>query len=153
MGFDNPALKMSKTYAHIRNHAVRMLDEPSEIERTILRAVTDSGNEIRFSDDVDKAGVNNLLGIYEVITGQSMEEVERSFASARGYGDLKKRVAEVVIAELAPIRERYERLMLDPAELDRLLAIGADHARGIADAKLDEMKAKVGLLSVPRRPS
>lgn len=145
MGFDDPLVKMSKTYAHIRGHAIRMLDEPKEIERTILRAVTDSGNEIRFSDAPDKAGVNNLLGIYQVITGKSPTETERDFADARGYGDLKKRVAEVVIARLTPIQERYQRLMQDPAELDRLLAIGAEHASEIASGKLKEMKHKVGL--------
>jgi tryptophanyl-tRNA synthetase len=145
MGLDNPTVKMSKTYAHIRGHLVRMLDEPKEVERSIMRAVTDSGNEIRFSDDPEKAGVNNLLGIYQVITDKSRDQAERDFAGARGYGDLKKRVAEVVVAELTPIRERYDRLMRDPAELDRLLAIGAGHARGIATPKLEEMKRKVGL--------
>ncbi|MBM3948543.1 MAG: tryptophan--tRNA ligase [SAR202 cluster bacterium] len=145
MGLDNPMVKMSKTFAHIRGHVVRMLDEPKEIERSVLRAVTDSGNEIRFSDDPEKAGVNNLLGIYQVITEKSREQTERDFVGARGYGDLKKRVAETVIAELTPIRDRYERLMGDPAELDRLLAIGADHARSIASPKLEEMKRKVGL--------
>jgi tryptophanyl-tRNA synthetase len=146
MGLDNPLAKMSKTYSHIRGHAVRMLDEPKEIERSILRAVTDSGNEIRFSEAPEKAGVNNLLGIYKAITGKSMEQTEADFRDARGYGDLKKRVAEVVIAELAPIRERHQQLMQDPAELDRLLALGAEHARDVAGAKLAEMKRKVGLM-------
>ncbi len=100
MGLNDPAAKMSKTYAHIRGHAIRMLDEPKEIERAIMRAVTDSGGEIRFSADPEKAGVNNLLGIYKAITGKSEQETEQDFADARGYGDLKKRVAEVVLAEI-----------------------------------------------------
>ncbi len=108
MGLDDPTVKMSKSYSHIRGHAVRMLDEPKEIERSIMRAVTDSGNEISFSNDPAKAGVNNLLGIYKAITGKSVEETEHDFTDARGYGDLKRRVAEVVIAELTPIRERHE---------------------------------------------
>ena len=145
MGLDNPAVKMSKSYSHIRGHSVKLLDDPKEIERAFMRAVTDSGNEIRFSEDPEKAGVNNLLGIYKAVTGKSVAEVERDFADARGYGDLKRGVAEVVIAELAPIRERYDALMQDPAELDRLLAIGADHARAYASPKLDEMKRAVGL--------
>ncbi len=150
MGLDNPLVKMSKTYAHIRGHAIRMLDEPREIERSIKRAVTDSGNEIRFSDDPEKAGVNNLLGIYKVVTGKSKEDVERDFQSARGYGDLKQRVAEVVIAELAPIRERYYQLMKDVTELDRLLERGADQARAVAEPKLDEVKRRVGFV-LPRK--
>ncbi|HEX5367782.1 MAG TPA: tryptophan--tRNA ligase [Dehalococcoidia bacterium] len=145
MGFDNPNVKMSKSYAHIRGHAVRMLDEPKEIERTIMRAVTDSGNEIRFSDDPEKAGVNNLLGIYKAITGKSAVETEGDFADARGYGDLKRRVAEVVIEELRPIRERYDKLMLDPGELDGLLAIGAEQARAYATPKLNQLKQRMGI--------
>ena len=145
MGLNDPAVKMSKSFAHIRGHAVRMLDEPREIERTFKRAVTDSGNEIRFSDDPERAGVNNLLGIYKVVTGRSEAESEADFASARGYGDLKSRVAEVVIAELAPIRERYYELMGDVAELDRLLARGAEQARAVAGAKMDVIRSRVGL--------
>ena len=93
MGFDDPTVKMSKMYSHIRGHAVRMLDEPDEVLRTFRRAVTDSGNEIAFSDDPARAGVNNILGIYKVITGKSENEAEADFADARGYGDLKSRVA------------------------------------------------------------
>ena len=145
MGLNDPTVKMSKSFAHIRGHAVRMLDDPKEIERTFKRAVTDSGNEIRFSDDPERAGVNNLLGIYKVVTGRTEAESEADFASARGYGDLKAKVAEVVIAELAPIRERYYELMDDVAELDRLLARGAEQARAVAGAKMDVIRSRVGL--------
>ena len=145
MGLNDPSVKMSKSHSHIRGHAVRMLDGPKEIERSFMRAVTDSGNEIRFSDHPDKAGVNNLLEIYEVITGNSEDSIEKEFESARGYGDLKKAVAEVVIEELSPIRDKYHDLMSDVEELDRLLAIGAEHARQVSKPKLDEMKEKMGL--------
>ena len=145
MGLNDPTVKMSKSFAHVRGHAVRMLDDPKEIERTFKRAVTDSGNEIRFSDDPERAGVNNLLGIYKVVTGRTEAESEADFASARGYGDLKARVAEVVIEELAPIRRRYYELMDDVAELDRLLARGAEQARAVAGAKMDVIRSRVGL--------
>ena len=146
MGLNDPNVKMSKSYSHIRGHAIRMLDDPKEIERSFMRAVTDSSNEIRFSDDPDKAGVNNLLGIYKVITGKPEESVERDFYDARGYGDLKKAVAEVVIEELSPIREKYHQLINDVEELDRLLSIGAEQARAISDQKLRLMKEKMGLI-------
>ena len=146
MGLNDPNVKMSKSFAHVRGHAIRILDEPKEIERSIMRAVTDSGSEIAFSDDPDKAGVNNLLGIYKAITGGTNAEVERDFADARGYGDLKRRVAETVVSELAPVRERYYELMDDVAELDRLLAAGADRARAVSEPKLDEMKRRVGFV-------
>jgi tryptophanyl-tRNA synthetase len=146
MGLDDPTAKMSKSRAHVPGHAIRALDEPEAIRRTILRAVTDSGNEIRFSDDPARAGVTNLLGIYRAITGKTIEAVEADFAGARGYGELKRTVAEVVIAELTPIRERHAALLRDPAELDRLLAHGAERARAVADPKLAEMTRRMGLL-------
>ena len=146
MGMNDPNVKMSKSYSHIRGHAVRLLDEPREIERSIMRAVTDSGNDITFSDDPERAGVNNLLGIYKVMTDKPDAEVERDFVDARGYGDLKRRVAEVVIEGLRPIRKRYYELMDDVAELDRLLAVGADHAREVSEPKLKEMKERVGFV-------
>ena len=146
MGLNDPNVKMSKSFAHVRGHAIRILDEPKEIERSIMRAVTDSGSEIAFSDDPNKAGVNNLLGIYKAIAGGTNAQVERDFADARGYGDLKRRVAETVVNELAPIRERYYELMDDVAELDRLLAAGADRARAVSEPKLDEMKRRVGFV-------
>ena len=146
MGLDNPAAKMSSSSAHVRGHAVGLLDEPAEIERSFRRAVTDSGKDIRFSNDPERAGVNNLLGIYKAITGKAETEVEADFADARGYGDLKTRVAEVVIAELTPIREHYNTLMDDVGELDRLLAAGAQIAHGVSGPKLDEVKRRVGLV-------
>jgi tryptophanyl-tRNA synthetase len=122
-----------------------MVDEPKEIERSIKRAVTDSGNEIRFSDDPEKAGVNNLLGIYQVITDKSKSEVETDFSDAVGYGVLKARVAEAVITELTPIREKFNYLMGDITELDRLLQRGADQARAVSRPKLNEVKRRIGL--------
>jgi tryptophanyl-tRNA synthetase len=146
MGLDDPRVKMSKSLAHVRGHAVRLLDDPQEILRSFKRAVTDSGLEIVFSEDPAKAGVNNLLTIYKAVTDKSEAEVLADFADARGYGDLKVRVGEAVVEMLAPLRERYDRLMADPAELDRLLAKGADQARSVSTPKLDAMKAMMGLV-------
>ncbi|MBM3935234.1 MAG: tryptophan--tRNA ligase [SAR202 cluster bacterium] len=150
MGLNDPTAKMSKSFAHIRGHAVRLLDDPKEIEYAFKRAVTDPGNEIRFSDDPAKAGVNNLLGMYKVVTGKTKEQVEADFAGARGYGDLKKAVAEVVINELRPIQERYKQLMSDIAVLDELLAKGAEQASAVAEPKVTEMKERVGFI-LPRK--
>ena len=146
MGLDDPKVKMSKSLAHKRGHAIRVLDEPDEIRWVMMRAVTDSGRDITFSEDSARAGVNNLLSIYKAITGQSREAVEAEFATARGYGDLKSRVADAVIAGLAPIRTRYHELIRDPAELDRILAQGADRARSISTPKLREMMRRMGLV-------
>jgi tryptophanyl-tRNA synthetase len=144
--FDDPTAKMSKSKAmETRGHAVKLVDEPDEIRRTIKRAVTDTGREIVFGDDPEKAGVNNLLEIYALLTGEPNDAIETHFAG-KGYGDLKKEVAEVVVEALRPIRERYHELMADPAELDRILAVGAERARAVAEPKIEEVKRKVGFI-------
>ncbi len=146
MGLDDPLAKMSKSAADNRGHSIALNDSDKEIERTFKRAVTDSGREIVWSDEPEKAGVNNLLSIYRALTGKSPEQSLADFADARGYGDLKMRVAEVVIETLAPIRERYEALLDDPAELDRLLDQGAESARAVAEPMVAKMKDRVGFL-------
>lgn len=142
---DDPGQKMSKSKAHIRGHAVRLIDKPDEIRYAIRRAVTDTGREIGFSDAPEKAGVNNLLEIYELLTGNSRVEIEHHFAR-KGYAEFKGEVAEVVVEALRPIRERYYGLLSDPAELDRILAIGAERARSVAEPKVQEVKRRVGFI-------
>jgi tryptophanyl-tRNA synthetase len=146
MALNDPGVKMSKSEAHVRGHAIRLMDSDDEIAYVIRRATTDSGREIRFSDDPARAGVNNLLTIYQVLTGKGRAAVEADFAGARGYGDLKERVAEVVIEYLRPLRARFEQLRSDPAELDRLLARGAERAATVSGPKLAEVKRRVGLI-------
>lgn len=147
MGLDDPTGKMSKSEAGTRGHAVLLTDDDDEIRRAVRRAVTDSGRDITFSDDPERAGVNNLLRIYQVLTGKGEEAVVADFADARGYGDLKVRVGEVVVETVAPIRRRFEELMGDPAELDRLLERGAERARAVAEPKIELVKRRVGLTS------
>ena len=146
MGLDDPTAKMSKSAASAKGHAVLLTDSDAEIEAAIRRAVTDSGREITWSDDPARAGVNNLLTIYAAVTGRSADETVDDFRAARGYGDLKRRVAEVVVAAIRPIRQRYEELMTDHAELERLLLVGANAARSVAEPKVLEMKRRVGFL-------
>jgi tryptophanyl-tRNA synthetase len=141
---NDPTIKMSKSDM-TRGHAVRIIDEPDEIRWAFKRAVTDPGREIIFSDDPAKAGVNNMLQIYELITGQSRAQIEAHFAG-KGYGALKGDVAEAVIEGLRPIRENYHRLIADPAELDRLMAIGAERARAVAEPKIRLVKERVGFV-------
>ncbi len=144
MGLDDPTQKMSKSTTG-SGHAVGLDDDDARILKTFKRSVTDSGREIAFSDDPEKAGVNNLLEIYRAITEKSPADVLEDFADARGYGDLKTRVAERVIETLAPIRGRYRELLEDPAELDRLMGVGAGRASERAEAKLALIKERMGL--------
>ncbi len=145
MGLDDPLAKMSKS-SLAQGHAISLDDGDQAIMRAFKRAVTDSGRDLVFSDDPSRAGVNNLLGIYRAITGRTRDQVESDFSRARGYGDLKTRVAEVVIEAIAPIRQRYEHLLERPDELDHLLALGARRAREVAEPKVLEMKRRMGFL-------
>jgi tryptophanyl-tRNA synthetase len=144
MGLNDPMAKMSKS-DFTRGHAIRINDTPDEIRWVLKRAVTDAVGVIAFSDDPARAGVNNLLQIYELLSGQAREAIEAHFAG-KGYGALKNDVAELVIESLRPIRERFELLIADTAELDRILAIGATQARAVAAPKLTEVKEKIGFV-------
>lgn len=146
MGLDDPLSKMSKSSAHNPGHAIFLSDDDDTIMKAFKRATTDSGKEIVFSDAEEKAGVNNLLTIYKCITGKSKEDCEKDFAQARGYGDLKIGVAETVIAELRPIRERFLSLIGEAGELDRLLKEGAIRAAAVAEVTVGQMKERMGLL-------
>ena len=144
MALNDPTAKMSKS-DFTRGHAIRMTDTPDEIRWTVKRAVTDPSSQISFSDSPERAGVNNLLQIYELITGQSRAAIEAHFAG-KGYGALKGDVAEALIESLRPIRERFEQLISDPAELDRILAIGAEQARAVAEPKARQVLERVGFV-------
>ena len=143
MAFDEPTAKMSKSTASERaGHAVLLLDPPDVVRKTIMSAVTDSERETRFEHA--SPGVRNLLTVWQALDGRPMAALEAEVAG-RGYGDLKKRVVEVVVAALAPIQARYAELMDDPAELDALLARGAERARATAANTLARMRAAVGV--------
>ncbi|HHJ06719.1 MAG TPA: hypothetical protein ENK24_04390 [Anaerolineae bacterium] len=141
MGLDDPAKKMSKS-ENKPNHAINLLDPPKVILKKIKRATTDSLRDIRF--DPERPGVYNLLNIYRAFTGQSQAEIENHF-QGKGYGDLKKELAEVVIAGLEPIQTRYAELTADPAQLDAMLSQNADKIRPIAERTLKRVQEKVGL--------
>ncbi|HRE47046.1 MAG TPA: tryptophan--tRNA ligase [Aggregatilineales bacterium] len=144
MGLDNPLMKMSKSEAS-ENHAVYLLDPPDKARKKIMRAVTDSGSGIYFSTDDEKAGVNNLLGIYQAFTGESSEAIEAHFAG-KGYGDLKKAVAEVVVEGLRSIQAKYEALTGEGGYIDEVLKQGADRANEVAGQTLKHVKERVGFL-------
>jgi len=138
-----PTSKMSKSAATDAG-LIWVLDEPSVTRKKIMRAVTDTGAEVRY-DWASKPGVTNLLEIYTAITGSSVEAAEGEFAG-KGYGDFKRAVADAVIAELEPVRARALELLADPAELDRLLALNAARANEVAEATLARVYDAVGIL-------
>ncbi|BDS50858.1 tryptophan--tRNA ligase [Rhodoluna lacicola] len=142
----NPEAKMSKSGDP--KGLVNIMDESSVIVKKIKSAVTDTDAAIRFDREA-KPGVSNLLGIHSAISGQSIDALVAHF-DGKGYGDLKSEVADVVLAEIEPIRDRANELLADPAELDRLLAKGAAKANEQAEKTLATVYERVGFIPAAR---
>jgi tryptophanyl-tRNA synthetase len=139
MSLSDPANKMSKSDDDI-NGCVRLLDDADSIQRKFKRAVTDSGTDMKF--DTSRPAITNLLTIYQLLTGDSQEQVEAHFAG-KGYAQLKQGLADATIAFLEPFQKRVQAI--DEGELTRILEQGADKARGIASETLGSVKEKMGL--------
>jgi tryptophanyl-tRNA synthetase len=145
LDLQEPAAKMSKSAPA---GCAFLLDDDKALTKKIKSAVTDSEREIRF-DPEGKPGVSNLLAIQQALTGRGIAELERTY-EGRGYGDLKGETAEIVVETVAPIRTRVEELMSDPAELRRLMTIGAHRARETAAQTLDVVYERVGFVPMDR---
>ena len=141
MGLDDPTAKMSKSEAGA-NHAVALLDPPDKIRKTIMRATTDSNPAV----DLDTAGpgVLNLLTIYQGFAGVTDDDIRKDFTGLR-YGDLKKRVADMVIAHIEPFQQRYRQITSEPAYLEGILRDGADRVAPIANDTVRLVKKRMGL--------
>jgi len=142
-----PTAKMSKSSSSPQG-ILDLLDEPGPLRKKIMRAVTDTGTEIR-ADEENKPGITNLLRILSALTKTPIPELEKRY-EGQGYGTFKKDVAEAVIETFTPIRERTQRLLADEAELDKLLAIGAERARAVAQETMEKGRERVGFLPIPR---
>lgn len=142
MSLQEPTRKMSKSDENV-NAWVAVLDKPEDILRKFKRAVTDSEACVRYAEGKD--GINNLMGIYAVMTGKSYEEIEREF-DGRGYGDFKTAVAESVIAHLRPVQERYAQLIKDKAYLEKCYTESAQAAQRISQRTLDKAMKKIGFI-------
>ncbi len=141
MSLDEPTNKMSKTDPN-PNSRINLLDDPKTIKQKIARATTDSLRLVAF--DPERPGITNLLTIYQLLTGQSQQEIEAEFAG-KGYGDFKAALTERLVATLAPIQQRYQELMNDPPTLEAILKQGADDVRPMAAATLQHVKNVVGV--------
>lgn len=139
----DPTAKMSKSGSGPAG-IVNLLDDPKVSAKKIRSAVTDAEREVRY-DPGAKPGVSNLLTIYAALTDRTISELEGEYAG-RGYGDLKKDLAEVVAAFTTPLAARVATYLDDPAELDRVLAAGAARAREVAGATLAAVHDGVGFL-------
>ncbi len=138
-----PTAKMSKSASSVAG-LVELLDDPARSAKKIRSAVTDSGREVYF-DHVAKPGVSNLLTIYAALSGRTVDDIAAEY-DGRGYGDLKKDLGQLVEEFVTPFRARTTELLDDRAELDAILAEGADRARDVARATLAAVYDRVGFL-------
>jgi len=142
MSLSDPASKMSKSDDD-PNGCVRLLDDADSIQRKFKRAVTDSGTAIKF--DPARPAITNLLTIFQLLTGQTPEQIEDHFA-AKGYAQLKQELADATIEFLEPLQQRVRAI--DDDELTAILEQGAAKARGIAGVTLQKVKELMGISGV-----
>ncbi|WP_067900528.1 tryptophan--tRNA ligase [Nocardia vaccinii] len=141
MDLSRPTAKMSKSASEAGS--LRLLDSPDTLRRTVMRAVTDPGPAVEY-DPENRPGLANLLTILAACTG---EEPAAAAARFGGYADLKRAVADAVIATTDPIRQRYSELSEDPDSVRKILQDGAIHARLIAGETVAAAKRAIGLLA------
>ena len=140
MSLQDPTRKMSKSDPE--ECFISLLDEPDAVRRKIKRAVTDSDGEIRYDPD-NKPGVSNLLSIISSLTGESMESICTEMAG-KGYGELKTRTSDAVIAALEPLQVEYKHLIADKQYLLDTLLAGAEKANYLATKTLRKVQKKIG---------
>jgi tryptophanyl-tRNA synthetase len=139
----DPTAKMSKSSSS-SSGILELLDEPARNAKKIRSAVTDTERDIRYDEEA-KPGIANLLRIYSALTGQPIAVLEEQYVG-KGYGDLKKDLAEVLVEAVTPFRERALVYLDDPAQLDKVLADGAERAAELADTTLAAVFDRVGFL-------
>lgn len=138
----DPTAKMSKSDPN-ENGYISMMDDADTVRRKLRRAVTDSDTCVRYGED--KAAISNLLTIYSLTSGESIEQAEQRF-EGKGYGVFKDAVADSVISVLQPIQQEQKRLLADKAYLESVLKQGAEQAERIAAKTLFKVYRKVGLI-------
>jgi tryptophanyl-tRNA synthetase len=141
MGLDDPKKKMSKSAASPANY-VALNDAPEIAKKKIMRAVTDSGTEIKY-DKAKKPALANLLAIYSLISQTSVKELEKKYAN-KGYSDFKKDLAEIVGAFLSEFQKKYNKYSDEDAE--KILREGANKIQPLAEKKIKEVKGKLGII-------
>ena len=140
MALQNPDRKMSKSDEN-KNNTIALLDDPKEIMNKVKRAVTDSDNQVRYSED--KPGISNLLNIYCAVTDQTIEQAEREFANT-GYGAFKEAVGEAVVAKLEPIQKKYQELSANKDYIDSIIKTNGERANYLANKTLRKVQKKIG---------
>lgn len=143
MGLQNPENKMSKSSTN-QNDVIFITDSPDEIMKKVKKSVTDSENIVRY-DIENKPGISNLITIYEAITGNKKEEIEKEFEGI-GYGKFKEAVGQVIIDKVEPVQKRYNELLNDKTYLRRIFEDGDKKAEIVANKTVTEVSEKIGLV-------
>lgn len=143
MGLDDATRKMSKSTGEVKpGHSIGLLDPPAVVRKAIMRAATDSGSDTRF--ETASPGVRNLLSIYEALSGEKRSEIENLF-EGKGYGFLKRTVADTVVGTLEPLQARYAELTADPGTIEDILRSGAERVRPIAERTMERVRSLTGV--------
>ncbi|MDK2919587.1 MAG: tryptophanyl-tRNA synthetase [Candidatus Petromonas sp.] len=143
MSLDDPTSKMSKSNEN-KHSKINLLDSPSKIKKSIMKAVTDSESQVRY-DLENKPGVSNLITIYNILSGISIENIEKKY-EGMGYGAFKKDLIDVVVSTLEPIQQKYYDIV-ESGEVEKVLKEGAEKAREASNKVLNEVKKKMGFVS------
>lgn len=141
MSLQEPTKKMSKSDANA-NAYIALSDDPDVIKRKIKRAVTDS--DARVAASPEKPAVTNLMGIYSILSGMTLAEVEQHF-EGKGYGPFKAELTDLLVESLAPIQAKLAEYKANPDEVARLLEIGRSRAAVLAEAKMADVNRKTGV--------
>lgn len=144
MSLADPTRKMSKSDATLSY--ISLFDSPQDIEKKVMKAATDTGNDIKYSP-AKKPGVSNLLMIYSLFAEESIKDVEKKF-QGKGYADLKKEVANLLIDKLDPFRKKKRELQNREIYVQEILKRGAKKASSTAQGTMEEVRSKIGLVSI-----
>ncbi len=142
MSLQDPLKKMSKSDEDI-TATVFLNDSDDVIMKKLKRAVTDSVNEIKLSDD--QPGIKNLLSIQAAISGKSPQEIADGLVGKQ-YGFFKMQTADMIIALFAPIRAEVDKLLSEKTELDRILKRSAEKAQERASLTLTKVHEALGFI-------
>lgn len=141
MSLSDPTKKMSKSDP---KGDIYLQDSLEVIRKKIMSAVTDMVGKVHY-DVTNQPGISNLMTIMSSLTGKSFEEIEKEF-EGKGYGDFKRAVADVVVNELTPFKQRYEEI-IKSGLVDEVLSRGAKRANEIASKTLLRVQKAIGLYS------
>ena len=143
MSLQEPTKKMSKSDSNEKS-TIFLTDSDSEIKNKVKRSVTDSGSDVKYTDE--KPGISNLISLYHIATGKTIPDIEAEF-EGKGYAIFKPAVADAVAEYVRPIREKYEAIRKDTKYLESVLKSGGEAARSKAFGTLRKVYKKTGFVS------